>query len=824
MNIIHLSDLHFGTSQQANLWYSQLLQDLRYELEIQTIDALIISGDIASKSTESEYDAAYEFINEFRTDFKLEDSQIIIVPGNHDLSWDLSKKAYKPIKMVDYKGPFILTNGQKRPDPSHAIERENDCIEQKDDDLSRDRFRYFSQFFQRVKHQPYPISDYGRNYTIDFLPGNADKDLLVLGLNSVWEIDHHYKDRASINMDALSNALKEINRSPDYSRCHKFAVWHHPLDSASDDRIRDRSFLDQLVVSGFCLFMHGHVHKAEMGPYYYDVGPYGRRIHRICSGTFGASTRDLVPGYPWQYNALQLRQDQVIVTTRRREDENGAWKPDARWSQGAGNDPSSRYIVKLTQTEDINRETKVSASRKGLAIVDGLSSQGQWDKGQAKYDFFLSNGIRLADCEKFWARQRIDFKVFKDICTLARVDWREIVLNDAEEASEKIPYFSQFDAAWVGRDNLTSEVIKRLNGNCRIFIIEGITGIGKTALAECLADRLYVGHLQNNWQFFLLDRFDVDTKSTDFTSAASRWLEEWGEMIPENGRQNEILTQRVLKKLKSNPYLIILDSFEFLLEGNEDEGWGQFKDNNWVTFFENLLDGDCKSRIIITTQESPRQLNQKYKGTLWYSLVLKGLTESEQLDLFQRLGLEVYGNESNRAYLLRIGSVYEGHPLALKIIAGEVREPRYKGNLSTYWEEHGAEIEEVEKALKEASEKGLVGSKDDTWRLENFSKNLRERVKKRIDITFARLKNESYNAYYLLCTSSLYRIAVKRAWWMEHLDDLGCDQDEKESAFDILEDHFLVEWEDGSALVRLHNLIRSLALKHLRELEEEEND
>lgn len=824
MNIIHLSDLHFGTSQQANLWSSQLLQDLRFELNISTIDALIISGDIASNSTESEYDAALEFINELRKDFNLEHSQIVIVPGNHDLNWDLSKKAYKPIKMNDYEGPFITINGEKRPDPSHAIERGNDLIEQKDEDLSRDRFHYFSKFFQKIKHKSYPISDYARNYTIDFFPGNADQPLLVLGLNSAWEIDHHYKDRASINMDALSNALKEINRNPDYSRCHKFAVWHHPLDSASNDRIKDRSFLDQLVVSGFCIFMHGHVHKAEMSPYHYDIRTNGRRIHRICTGTFGASTRDLVPGYPWQYNVLQIRCDQVTVTTRRREEENGVWKPDARWSQGAGEDPSPRYTVPLVQTEAVKGETKIRASRRGLAIVDDLSIQRKWDKGQTKYDFFLSNGIRYADCEKFWTRQRIDFKVFKDICTLARVDWREIVLDDAEEEIEQIPYFSQFDAAWVGRNDLLSELLKKLNGRCRLLILEGITGIGKTALAECLANRLHVGFLNNNWQFFLLDRFDVDTKSTDFASAATRWLEEWGETIPENGRQNEILTRRVLKKLKVNPHLIILDSFEFLLEGNEDEGWGQFKDSEWVTFFENFLDGDCKSKIILTTQESPRQLNHKYKNTLWYSLVLKGLTESEQVDLFQSLGLEVHSNETNRDYLLRIGSVYEGHPLALKIIAGEIREPRYRGNLSVYWEEHGEEIEKIEKALKEANEKGLVESKFDTWRLENFSKALRERVKKRIDLTFTRLKNESYNAYYLLCTSSLYRVAVNKAWWLEHLDDLDCDHGEKESAFDVLEDHFLVEWEDGSALVRLHNLIRSLALKHLRELEEEEND
>jgi 3',5'-cyclic AMP phosphodiesterase CpdA len=422
MNIIHLSDLHFGTSHQANLWSSQLLQDLRFELNISTIDALIISGDIASNSTETEYDAALEFINEFRTDFNLEHSQIVVVPGNHDLNWDLSKKAYKLINMNDYEGPFILTNGEKRPDPSHAIERGNDLIEQKDEDLSRDRFRYFSQFFQKIKHKSYPISDYARNYTIDFLPGNADQPLLVLGLNSAWEIDHHYKDRASINMDALSNALKEINRSPDYSRCHKFAVWHHPLDSASNDRIKDRSFLDQLVVSGFSIFMHGHVHKAEMSPYHYDMRTNGRRIHRICAGTFGASTRDLVPGYPWQYNVLQIIRDQVTVTTRRREEENGVWKPDARWSQGAGEDPSPRYTVPLVQTEAVKGETKIRASRRGLAIVDDLSIQRQWDKGQTKYDFFLSNGIRYADCEKFWTRQRIDFKVFKDICTLARVD------------------------------------------------------------------------------------------------------------------------------------------------------------------------------------------------------------------------------------------------------------------------------------------------------------------------------------------------------------------------------------------------------------------
>ena len=41
MHILHLSDLHFGTPEQARLWSNQLVQDLRNELSIPNLDALI---------------------------------------------------------------------------------------------------------------------------------------------------------------------------------------------------------------------------------------------------------------------------------------------------------------------------------------------------------------------------------------------------------------------------------------------------------------------------------------------------------------------------------------------------------------------------------------------------------------------------------------------------------------------------------------------------------------------------------------------------------------------------------------------------------------
>ncbi len=35
----------------------------------------------------------------------------------------------------------------------------------------------------------------------------------------------------------------------------------------------------------------------------------------------------------------------ITVETRKREEINGAWSPDARWRQGAGADPLPRYFI-----------------------------------------------------------------------------------------------------------------------------------------------------------------------------------------------------------------------------------------------------------------------------------------------------------------------------------------------------------------------------------------------------------------------------------------------------------------------------------------------
>lgn len=334
-NILHLSDLHFGTTDDAKTWHSQLTQDLTQELRCERLDALVLSGDIANQSTPDEYASAELFLQRLCSRFELTPERLIIVPGNHDLSWELSEDAYTPHRRKNYKG-----------DPSTpSVIATQDYVEVRDEHKYTLRMKHFAAFYSAVKGEPYPL-DHSLQGTLHHLP---EKHLLFLGLNSAWEIDHHYRARASINTLAVTRALDLIDRNRTaYAGCLKIAVWHHPLNSGFDDRIRDHGFMELLAKAGFRIALHGHIHKAESGLYRYDHSLGGRKIDLIAAGTFGAPVREWVAGHPLQYNLLKLEGSDLIVETRRREGLNGAWKPDARWTQGPGRDPLPRYAIDVS--------------------------------------------------------------------------------------------------------------------------------------------------------------------------------------------------------------------------------------------------------------------------------------------------------------------------------------------------------------------------------------------------------------------------------------------------------------------------------------------
>jgi hypothetical protein len=72
-----------------------------------------------------------------------------------------------------------------------------------------------------------------------------------------------------------------------------------------------------------------------------------RNLDQICAGTFGAPTRELVTGTPWQYNLLKFEGDKLTVRTRCRRKENGTWEADSIWRQGKGQGSADFYAIAL---------------------------------------------------------------------------------------------------------------------------------------------------------------------------------------------------------------------------------------------------------------------------------------------------------------------------------------------------------------------------------------------------------------------------------------------------------------------------------------------
>jgi hypothetical protein len=456
------------------------------------------------------------------------------------------------------------------------------------------------------------------------------------------------------------------------------------------------------------------------------------------------------------------------------------------------------------------------ASKQGLTIVD----QARRKKGLNKQSVSLCKTKH--DLKRFWRSIPINRDVFVEICQTVGIDnWEEIVDNNPTPKNSQVDFFSYNDG-WVGRENLVTELTTKVQSSCRILMLVGITGIGKTALAERLAVELQEDWLQGDWTKFVQENFETEQQTADFASVATRWLEKLGKTPTQEERKNtQQLLNLLLKQLQGNRYLVLIDSLENILKGNEESGWNDFQDEWWLRFFEGLLASEsCQSRVILTSQDLPQQMPTRYHN-FWHCQVLIGLTESEQLELFEKTGLEVGTGSANKPYLERIGATYDGHPLALRVIAGEICNKPFNGNVIAYWNKYGKEIEEVEKAIEEAKIRGIIASADDRWRLDRYTRELKKRVRSRLEKTFKRLKEDFYYSYVLLCEASVYRLAVQEDFWLSHLEDWDCDEEKQELALDALRERYLVEEvvEEDQLLLRQHNLIRSVALEHLKQLD-----
>lgn len=335
--VLHLSDLHFHSLSQVVLWLDQLEADLRdsHALAIPRLDAIIVSGDISDSASSEQYDAAEQFLWELRRSYLLPPHRLVLVPGNHDVSWEQSRAAYHEVDAT-------RVDRDKLRQADGAWTEEAGKIFLRDDTKYMQRFAPFADFFKRACIQAYPLEAEMQS-TLHTFP---QIKLLFLGLNSAWNCDHQrpFRGRASVHAAALAQALRTLRQEPTFADWLKIAVWHHPPNGGDDDRIRDTGFLDRLSQAGFRLGLHGHIHSAGIASHRSDLTLGGRRLDLLGAGTFGAPTKEWRNGVPLQYQLLHIKGHRLTVYSRCKDNPEGVWRADGRWGMGKA---ASEYVIEL---------------------------------------------------------------------------------------------------------------------------------------------------------------------------------------------------------------------------------------------------------------------------------------------------------------------------------------------------------------------------------------------------------------------------------------------------------------------------------------------
>jgi hypothetical protein len=303
--IAHLSDLHFSRETNVEHVWQVLLEDLQEQDVLRKTRFLVISGDLTTTGAEVEFKLALDFVKLAQRELGLPAEHVVVVPGNHDLSWD--QPVYDWVPRRDKESPFA--GDEEDVSFCRGFLRRNDG-------LYPWRFRGFADFYWNLKAQPYPLAP-ERQALVHTCPGYG---LQFLGLNSAHRIDEQFPRRSGLCEEAVDTGLKMVE-GHNTPGCFRIGVWHHPIREFGNDAV-----LERLAKARFRLCLHGHLHDTNFDGIHYR---FHGGLRCLGAGSLGAGFPDRPEGIPQLYHLLEVRPKdrRILLKIRARRRSEGPWGP-----------------------------------------------------------------------------------------------------------------------------------------------------------------------------------------------------------------------------------------------------------------------------------------------------------------------------------------------------------------------------------------------------------------------------------------------------------------------------------------------------------------
>jgi len=121
----------------------------------------------------------------------------------------------------------------------------------------------------------------------------------------------------------------------------------------------------------------------------------------------------------------------------------------------------------------------IKASEKGIELIEKARKAKQWNKTES--DWIKQSLTSRSTLNRFWSRESIEAANFKAICNAVGANWFEVAAWTNESDDLAVDNFDVIDVTetrWVGRQVLITELVAKLQADCRVLSLVGITGIG----------------------------------------------------------------------------------------------------------------------------------------------------------------------------------------------------------------------------------------------------------------------------------------------------------------------------------------------------------
>lgn len=331
-SILHISDLHKteGTSYKALLQSLLTDRDNYADAGIPAPKYVVVSGDlIHGGNTEEDIRVQYRetkgFLSDVVNEFLNNDySRLLIVPGNHDVSFPHSRICMLPESETNKS---LNLNLYWANNPSIRWSwKDFSFFKIADSNQYRKRFDLFREFYNDFYHgdRIYPDDPLSAAECYSFPNDNVTFALF----NSCKELDH-LNDTPCIDDNAIVSVIPNLRAT--YNRGHlNIAIWHHHFYGApKETNYLDREIITKMSHSYLQIGLFGHQHISQIAEFYggdlaLAESHDNQRLLLISSGTLFGGKKELPEGYKRQYNVIEVTHTngEALIEIHVREDDN----------------------------------------------------------------------------------------------------------------------------------------------------------------------------------------------------------------------------------------------------------------------------------------------------------------------------------------------------------------------------------------------------------------------------------------------------------------------------------------------------------------------